>query len=320
MPGKRLLTNEAASYRRNGLLLTISNTRYNGNMSSSSRPFIAEAAPFLKWAGGKSRLLSQYQSFLPSRGAIRRYFEPFIGSAALYFHLQPVAAVLSDCNWKLVETYRVVRDHPEELIAALQPHKNEKAYYYKVRAQDPNDLSPIQRAARLIYMNKTCYNGLYRENQKGEFNVPFGRYRRPKICDRARLYAASQALQGVDLCDVDFAVAVKDAGPGDFVYFDPPYVPLNATSSFTSYSRYGFDDEDHRRLAQAVRDLTARGCQVMLSNSSAPLVYDLYQGCGYHIEEVQARRNINSKGHKRGPVTELLIMNYDVRQRDAAQR
>jgi DNA adenine methylase len=161
-------------------------------------------------------------------------------------------------------------------------------------------------------MNKTCYNGLYRENQKGEFNVPFGRYKRPKICDRERLHAASRALQGVVLCDVDFAEAVAAAGEGDFIYFDPPYVPLNATSSFTSYSRYGFDDEDHRRLAQMFHDLTARGCRVMLSNSSAPLVQDLYEGHGYCIEEVQARRNINSKANRRGPVTELLIMNYRV--------
>lgn len=279
-------------------------------MSSCSRPHIDNAAPFLKWAGGKSRLLSKYEPHLPKREDMRRYYEPFIGSAALFFHLQPEEARLSDCNWKLVETYEVVRDRPDELIEALKPHKNEKDYYYNVRSQDPHDLTPVQRAARLIYMNKTCYNGLYRENQKGEFNVPFGRYKRPKICDEERLHAASCALQGVELMAVDFEEAIVDAGEGDFVYFDPPYVPLNATSSFTSYSRYGFDDEDHRRLAAAFRELTERGCLVMLSNSSAPLVYDLYGGNGYHIEKVPARRNINSKAHKRGPVTELLIMNY----------
>lgn len=279
-------------------------------MSSCSRPHIDNAAPFLKWAGGKSRLLSKYEPHLPKREDMRRYYEPFIGSAALFFHLQPEEARLSDCNWKLVETYEVVRDRPDELIEALKPHKNEKDYYYNVRSQDPHDLTPVQRAARLIYMNKTCYNGLYRENQKGEFNVPFGRYKRPKICDEERLHAASCALQGVELMAVDFEEAIADAGEGDFVYFDPPYVPLNATSSFTSYSRYGFDDEDHRRLAAAFRELTERGCLVMLSNSSAPLVYDLYGGNGYHIEKVPARRNINSKAHKRGPVTELLIMNY----------
>jgi len=279
-------------------------------MPSSSRSFIPGAAPFLKWAGGKSRLIPKYAPYLPSRDDIRRYYEPFIGSAALFFHLQPSQARLSDYNWKLVETYQIVRDRLDELIAALQPHRNEKDYYYRVRSQNPKKLSPVQRAARLIYMNKTCYNGLYRENKKGQFNVPFGRYKRPKICDRERLRAASGALQGIELCDADFAKAICDAGPGDFVYFDPPYVPLNATSSFTSYSRFGFDDEDHRRLAQIYHELTARGCRVMLSNSSAPLVSDLYEGHGYHIVEVQARRNINSKGHKRGPVTELLIMNY----------
>lgn len=241
---------------------------------------------------------------------MRRYFEPFIGSAALFFHLQPLRARLSDYNWKLVETYQIVRDHPDDLIAALQPHRNEKKYYYRIRSQNPKNLSPVERAARLIYMNKTCYNGLYRENQKGQFNVPFGRYKRPKICDEDRLHAASRALQGVELCDADFSEAIRDAGEGDFVYFDPPYVPLNATSSFTSYSRYGFNDEDHHRLAQIFHELTARGCRVMLSNSSAPLVRDLYTGHGYVIKEVQARRNINSKAHKRGPVTELLIMNY----------
>lgn len=275
-----------------------------------TRPFIADAAPFLKWAGGKSRLIGKYAPYLPQRDEIRRYYEPFIGSAALYFHLQPHEAQLSDMNWKLVETYRVVRDQVEALIEALQPHRNEKAYYYRIRSQKPGELTPVQRAARLIYMNKTCYNGLYRENQKGEFNVPFGRYKRPKICDRERLHAASRALQGVELCDVDFAEAIGDAGKGDFVYFDPPYVPLNATSRFTSYSRYGFDEDDHRRLAHSFHDLTARGCHVMLSNSSAPLVYELYEGHGYRIKPVQARRNINSKAHKRGPVKELLIMNY----------
>lgn len=281
-------------------------------MSRSTRQPVPDAAPFLKWAGGKSRLLSQYEPHLPPPESIRRYYEPFIGSAALFFHMQPCQAQLSDCNHKLIETYEVVRDEVEALIEALQVHKNEKRYYYRIRAQDPDELDKVERAARLIYMNKTCYNGLYRENQKGEFNVPFGRYKRPRICDEPRLRAASQALQGVELCSGDFEEAVAAAGEGDFVYFDPPYVPLNATSSFTSYSRFGFDDEDHRRLAQTFHRLTERGCRVMLSNSDAPLVHELYGGHGYHFREVQARRNINSKAHKRGPVTELLIYNYDV--------
>ena len=280
-------------------------------MTDSTPPRVAGARPFLKWAGGKSRLISQYEPYLPDRDGVLRYYEPFIGSAALFFHLQPHDARLSDCNKKLIEVYEVVRDDVEALIEALQPHKNEKGYYYDVRAQDPADLTKVERAARLIYMNKTCYNGLYRENQKGEFNVPFGRYKRPKICDRPRLRAASKALQGVHLAAVDFEEAVADAGKGDFIYFDPPYVPLNATSSFTSYSRFGFDEADHRRLAAAYRELHERGCRVMLSNSSAPLVYDLYETPEYQLIPVQASRSINSKADQRGPVTELLIVNYE---------
>lgn len=282
-----------------------------GIMSLSTRQYVPDARPFLKWAGGKSRLIPKYEPHLPPQEAINRYFEPFIGSAALFFHLQPARARLSDCNRKLVEVFEVVRDQVEALIEALQPHENEKAYYYEVRAQNPRELSKVERAARIIYMNRTCYNGLYRENQKGEFNVPFGRYKNPTICDVERLHAASAALQGVELCAGDFADAVAEAGPGDFVYFDPPYVPLNATSSFTSYSRFGFDEEDHRRLAATFHDLSERGCHVMLSNSSAPLVYELYQGRGYQLYPIQARRNINSKADKRGPVKELLIVNYE---------
>lgn len=271
---------------------------------------VPDARPFLKWAGGKSRLIADYEPYLPPAETIRHYFEPFIGSAALFFHLQPARARLADCNRKLVEVYEVVRDEVDDLIAALQPHKNEKKYYYRIRSQDPRSLDKVERAARIIYMNKTCYNGLYRENQQGEFNVPFGRYKHPRICDEPRLRAASRALQDVELCAGDFADAVAGAGEGDFVYFDPPYVPLNATSNFTSYSRFGFDDYDHRRLSQTIANLTARGCRVMLSNSAAPLVYELYDRAEYTLHEIEARRNINSKANCRGPVTELLILNY----------
>lgn len=282
-----------------------------GTMSHSTRQYVPDAKPFLKWAGGKSRLIPKYQPYLPPRDEIAHYFEPFIGSAALFFHLQPARARLSDCNRKLIEVFEVVRDDVDALIEALQPHKNEKGYYYRVRAQEPADLSKVERAARIIYMNRTCYNGLYRENQKGEFNVPFGRYKNPTICDEERLHAASTALRGVELCAGDFTEAVAGAGAGDFVYFDPPYVPLNATSSFTSYSRFGFDESDHRRLADTFHALGERGCRVMLSNSSAPLVYELYEGHDYRLLPIKARRNINSKADKRGPVKELLILNYE---------
>lgn len=280
--------------------------QYNGSMSSVS------VAPFLKWAGGKVRLLSQYQPYLPPLSAIRHYYEPFIGSAALFFYLRPPRATLSDVNASLIELYQQVQQNVEGVIHALQPHYNDHDYYYQVRAQDPATLLPAQRAARLIFLNKTCYNGLYRENRQGAFNVPFGRYKRPKICDPARLRAAAAALQGVTLLPGDFAEVVQTAAPGDFVYFDPPYAPLTATSSFTSYNQYGFNAADQRRLAQTVHDLTRRGCRVMLSNSTAPLVYELYEGHGYRLIPIMARRNINSKASNRGPIKELLIVNYDL--------
>jgi DNA adenine methylase len=265
----------------------------------------------LKWAGGKRRLLSQYQDHFPPRKKVNHYFEPFIGSAAVFFYLQYGRATLADQNEKLIEVYRMVRDDVEGVIRALKPHRNESDYFYAVRAQNPDQLEPVARAARIIYLNKTCYNGLYRENQKGAFNVPFGRYVNPKICDEDRLRQASAALQGVELLAADFEQVVATAVPGDFIYFDPPYVPLNQTSNFTSYHRAGFGYEDQVRLSETVHQLTEQGIRVMLSNSSAPLVYELYGRPAYHRIEIQARRNINSKASGRGPVKELLILNYD---------
>ena len=271
--------------------------------------YVNAAAPFLKWAGGKQRLLAQYEPHFPPADSIHHYFEPFIGSAAVFFQHQFCQATLSDQNGKLIEVYQLVRDDVDGVIAALQPHRNE-AEYYTIRAQDPAVLTPAQRAARLIYLNKTCYNGLYRENSQGEFNVPFGRYKNPKICDEARLKAASAALQGVNLRVADFADAVVTAVPGDFVYFDPPYVPPSPTSSFTSYHKNGFAQSDQERLAETIATLTERGVKVMLSNSSADLVYELYGRSAYRLIDIRARRNINSKASRRGPVKELLILNY----------
>ena len=273
--------------------------------------YVKNARPFLKWAGGKQRLLPQYVPFFPSRETINRYFEPFIGSAAVFFHYQFPQARLSDRNDKLIEAYKMVRDQTEQVIAALQGRRNEADYYYAVRAQEPASLSPVERAARLIYLNKTCYNGLYRENNKGAFNVPFGRYNNPKICDEPRLRAAAAALRGVDLCAADFAEAVETAVPHDFIYFDPPYVPLSQTSNFTSYNGAGFGYDDQVRLAETVHRLTAVGVRVAVSNSSANLVYELYNQPAYRLIEIQARRNINSQANKRGAVKELLILNYE---------
>jgi DNA adenine methylase len=264
--------------------------------------------PFLKWAGGKQQLISQYTPHLPPPEAIDCYYEPFVGSAALFFHLQPRRARLSDRNDKLIALYRVVRDDLDSILPILGGHKNDHDYYYAIRDQRHETLSPPEQAARLIYLNRTCYNGLYRENSSGHFNVPFGRYKRPRICDAERLRAASAALQGVDLQVLDFAAAVADARPGDFVYFDPPYVPLSATSNFTSYNRYGFSADDQRRLAETFHTLSGRGVQVMLSNSDTPLVHELYSDHGYTINNIRARRSINRNPDGRGPITELLIL------------
>ena len=272
--------------------------------------YVNPVRPFLKWAGGKQRLLMQYKRYFPQADTIGRYFEPFIGSAAVFFHQQYSQATLSDQNGKLIEVYRLVRDNLDQVLLTLKLHQNESDYYYTIRAQNPADLAPAERVARLIYLNKTCYNGLYRENSKGEFNVPFGRYKNPKICDEARLRAASAVLQGVDLQVSDFAKTVETAVAEDFVYFDPPYVPLSPTSNFTSYNKNGFGQVDQERLAKTVAQLTDLGVKVMLSNSSASLVYDLYGRSPYRLIDIQARRNINSHATRRGPVKELLILNY----------
>lgn len=267
-------------------------------------------APFLKWAGGKSRLISQYAPYLPHASSIGHYYEPFIGSAALFFHMQPRPATLGDVNENLVAVYRAVQQDVEGVIEALSQHRNTAEHYYAVRALDPQMLTLAERAARLIYLNKTCYNGLYRENSRGEFNVPFGRYKNPTICDEPRLRSAAAALRDVALVVGDFESIVAAAGNEDYVYLDPPYVPLSPTSSFTSYDRRGFGEADQRRLAAVFQELTARGCQVMLSNSTAPLVYELFADRGHRLVPILARRNINRLAERRGPVKELLILNY----------
>lgn len=278
----------------------------------SSKKYVEKAAPFLKWAGGKRRLLKQYNPYLPPRNEIRHYYEPFVGSGAAFFYLQPQRATLSDNNEKLIEVYRVVQQDVDGLIPILRKHKNEESYFYQIRALDPANLPPLEQAARLIYLNKTCYNGLYRENQQGRFNVPFGRYKNPKICDEQRLRTAAEALRGVNLQVAEFDDAISGAKPSDFIYFDPPYAPISATSNFTSYNRHDFQASDQRRLADTIHQLTGDGCRVMLSNSNAPLVYELYDDRDYRLIEVQSRRNINSKADRRGSITELLILNYDL--------
>ena len=265
--------------------------------------------PFLKWAGGKGQLIRQYQPFFPAH--FTTYYEPFLGGGAIYFHLLPQQAELTDINPELVNVYCCIRDRVEDVIDLLQTHKQQhsKDYYYQVRSQA--NLPAIERAARLIYLNKTCFNGLYRENSKGAFNVPIGRYKNPKICDPDLLRAAAAALQAAQIEVNSFEqVCDRATGPDDFVYFDPPYHPLNATSKFTAYSRYAFRDEDQVRLRDTFVALAARGVKVMLSNSDCPFIRELYQDFAATTYAIQAARSINSNAQKRGKITEVLILSY----------
>lgn len=278
------------------------------------------AAPFLKWAGGKNRLLRQFARLFPP-GPVARYFEPFVGSGAVFFHLRGQGFAreysLADVNPELINVYTVLRDDLAALIEALALHKAEHAaharnHYYRVRDWDRQpdwaEASPVRRAARMIYLNKTCYNGLWRVNSKGHFNVPLGRYHNPPILDEPKLRAASSALAGVRLGAQPFDVVLDQAGPGDFVYFDPPYVPLSSTANFTSYTRDAFEEPEQRALAETFQTLDRQGVRVMLSNADAPLVHSLY--AGFRLEQVRARRAINSRAGKRGPISEVVVLNY----------
>jgi DNA adenine methylase len=266
--------------------------------------------PFLKWVGGKGQLLPELLRRIPKN--IDRYFEPFVGGGALLFGYQPAKAFISDRSAELINAYTVVRDSVDILIEDLKKHRYDEQYYYTVRNIDRGPeyelLTPVERASRLIFLNKTCYNGLYRVNAKGHFNTPFGRYTNPKIVDEENLYNCSKMLRNVEISLSEFDSIESAVKQQDFVYFDPPYVPLSATSSFTGYQQGGFDLEMQERLAALCRRLDARGIRFMLSNSSAPLVHKLYEG--FHIGRVSAVRAINSKAEKRGAIEELIVTNY----------
>jgi DNA adenine methylase len=268
------------------------------------------AAPILKWAGGKNGLISQFAPHFPRRSDFKRYLEPFLGGAAVFFYLQPEQSFLFDLNAQLVEVYTVLRDDVEGLINALKLHFNDRDYFYTTRAQDPSKLTPVERASRFIFLNRTCYNGLYRVNRQGQFNVPYGDYKNPTICDDPGLRAASAALQSAMLEVADFEIVLEYAQIHDLVYFDPPYEPLSRTSSFTSYTSNGFTSADQYRLAEVFTTLDARGCFLMLSNSNTTLIRELYRD--FHLYEINARRAINSKGNGRGVIKELLVTNFVV--------
>ncbi len=271
--------------------------------------------PFLKWAGGKSQLTDALIQRMPP--AIHVYHEPFLGSAALFFRLyreQRIRrAILSDLNAELIDTYIAIRDCVSEVISLLSEFPYDREFYYAIRARDPWQLSLAGRAARMIYLNKTGYNGLYRVNRQGKFNVPFGRYKFPKYADVENLLAVSRALQDVDILCAPFESVLNRVSPGDWVYFDPPYVPLSRTANFTSYYSHGFGLSEQQRLRDLCVELTRNKVYVMLSNSDTEIIRSLYLP-DFHIHEVLANRAINSNGSKRGKITELVITNYPTKE------
>lgn len=286
--------------------------------------------PFVKWVGGKRQLIPQMKELLPKE--FNNYFEPFSGAGALFFHLQPDNAHINDMNKELIGTYESIRDDVDNLIAKLKKHAKEntketaKDYYYTVREWDRlpgySKRSKTTKAARFIYMNKVGFNGLYRVNLKGQFNVPYGRYVNPKICDEELLRDISKYLneKNIIFTSKDFEDATSDVQEGDFVYFDPPYDPISKTSSFVSYQKGGFDREQQKRLKRLADDLVHKGAKVILSNSNTDFINNLYNNeiedaksdvDYFIIELLDANRNINSKADKRGKIKEVLIISKD---------
>lgn len=271
-------------------------------------------SPVLKWAGGKKQLLGQLTSLMPTE-KITTYCEPCLGGGAMLFSIQPGVAYVNDINMGLMNVYNVIKHFPEALIAELSSYENTAEFYYKIRGFDRDAkefaaLTAVERAARFIYLNKTCFNGLYRENRQGQFNVSYGKYKNPDFVNAEGIRAVSQYFNAANIyfTSMDFSEVLRTLPSGSFVYLDPPYDPVSETANFTSYTRYGFTKDDHIRLKQCCDELTARGIKFMLSNSNTEFILQLYTG--YYITEVSARRAINCNGNGRGGVTELVIRNY----------
>lgn len=266
----------------------------------------------MKWVGGKGRLLGQLLPMLPAGAERMRHVEPFMGGAAMFFARRPERALLCDVNAALIATYQAVRDDVDKVIASLSrlaaTHSAER--YYEVRQQYNvrRDAPAAERAAMFVYLNKTCFNGLHRVNRRGEFNVPAGRYKSPRILDEYALRAAARELGRAELRCQPFERVLEHAKPGDFVYFDPPYEPVSVTASFTAYAADGFAREDQIRLRDVYRELDRRGCKLMLSNSDVPFIRNLYRG--FKVDLVAAPRAVNCDPTARGNVTEVVVRNY----------
>lgn len=271
-------------------------------------------APVLKWVGGKRQLIETFSPLLPKR--ITSYCEPFVGGGALLFHLQPNTAYVNDINKDLIGVYGVIKQNVDSLIEELKKHKNEADYFYSVRNWDRDkekyqSLSDVEKAARILYLNKTCYNGLYRVNNAGEFNSPYGYYRNPNIVNAPVLRAVSAYFNAADIhfSSIDYSEVLSSIKKGTFVYIDPPYDPVSETASFTGYAKGGFSKNEQIRLRQCCDELNRRGIKFMLSNSATPFIMEQY--AGYNITVVQAKRAVNSVGSKRGGVDEVVVRNYE---------
>lgn len=275
--------------------------------------------PFVKWAGGKTQLLSELDRMIPSE--FDRYFEPFLGGGAMFFHTFSkniqFTPYLSDMNEELINAYKVVKDNVEELIRLLLHYEAEynnsrHEFYYQLRA-NIKPVTDVERAARFITLNKTCYNGLYRVNSKGIFNVPMGRYKNPMICDGGNLRKVGEALRDSDakIQAIDYTETLVRAQEGDFIYLDPPYDPLSDTAYFTHYTHNGFTEQDQRKLAKVFATLNERRCKILLSNSDTKLIRNLYKDFAKYTKELNVLRSINSKASRRMGYKELLIRNYD---------
>lgn len=271
-------------------------------------------APVVKWVGGKRQLLDDLTPLFPKR--VASYCEPFLGGGAVLFQLQPNIAYVNDINSELMQMYEVIRDNVEELITALETHPNEEKHFYQVRDWDRDkekygQLDKVQKAARVIYLNKTCFNGLFRVNNAGEFNTPFGHYKNPNIVNTPTLRAVSAYFQKaqVTFSSVDYAQVLANVTRGTFVYLDPPYDPVSDTANFTGYAKGGFDRAEQIRLRECCDELNQRGIRFMLSNSATDFIKEQY--AAYHITIVKAKRAINSDATKRGQVDEVVVRNYE---------
>jgi DNA adenine methylase len=271
-------------------------------------------SPFLKWVGGKRQVIPEILSHLPKNISSLNYCEPFIGGGALLFHLEPKKAIINDYNDELINVYKVIKNNLEDLLIDLKKHQNTSEYFYQIRSIDRqplfDELTNVQHASRVIYLNKTCYNGLYRVNSLGEFNSPFGKYTNPNIVNEPVLRAVSKYLNSSDITILngDYEKVLNAVNTDTFVYLDPPYHPISESSNFTGYVQGGWSENHQIRLKKACDDLDKKGVKFLQSNSSAPFIKKLYSE--YKIHSINANRSINSDGEKRGQIEELLIKNY----------